>query len=189
MKKSNPTYPANDGSYQNADPAHDIPGSIPNADFFNQVEQEILNVIAAAGIEQSEQDTTQLQQAIASLILKESSKVRYQSLYQGLKPVLNGVVNVEDEKIIGWAEVSGATTFTFDLSKCSKTGENDVITFELYINMPTPVGIVWPSNIDWGEDGAPDMTEGRLYLLTFRYLNKFKRWQASINKDFSVTSV
>ena len=49
MKKSEPYNPGSDNVYINADKDHDIKGSIPKADFFNSVEQEIINAIKKAG--------------------------------------------------------------------------------------------------------------------------------------------
>lgn len=163
--------------YLNGNEVTGEPGSYADGRGFEATQREIVNAIIAGGDEPAADNYSQLTQAIKKL---SGQVIRYQSLYQRLKTVENGVVQIEDEKIIGWAEVAAATTFSFDLSKVTKTDENDIITFELYVNMPTPVGIVWPQNVDWGRDeDALDMSEAGLYLLTFRYIRKMDKWQAS----------
>lgn len=172
----NPDEP--NASYSNGNDVTGEKGSLPDARGFEATQREIVNAIIAAGLTPTEDNFSQLADTIKIL---SGEVVRYQSLYQRLKPVESGIVMVEDEKIVGWAEVTVATTFTFNMDNITKTGEDDIITFELYINMPTPVGIVWPADIDWGKDEeAPDMSEAGLYLLTFRYIRKIDRWQASL---------
>ena len=190
MKKTEPYNPGEGNVYINADKDHDVKGSIPKADFFNQVEQELLNVITGYGLEASGEDTGQVKQAIDAAIAAASDglikTIRYQSLYQHLKSVENGVIKPEDEKIIGWATVSAETTFSFDTSSCSKNAADDVITLELYLNMPTPVAIHWPAGIMWVENEVPDLSEAGLYLLTFRRIKSV--WQGSLNAPFAVFS-
>ena len=190
MEKTIPINPGEGNVYINADKDHDVKGSIPKADFFNQVEQELLNVITGYGLEASGEDTGQVKQAIDAAIAAASDglikTIRYQSLYQHLKSVENGVIKPEDEKIIGWATVSAETTFSFDTSSCSKNAADDVITLELYLNMPTPVAIHWPAGIMWVENEVPDLSEAGLYLLTFRRIKSV--WQGSLNAPFAVFS-
>ncbi len=183
MKKTEPYNPGENNTYVDANLASQIKGSIPKADFFNQVEQELLNVITAAGITPSATDLDQLATAIQCIV---NGGIRYQSLYQRLRTVENGVVKAEDEKIIGWAAVSEETTFSFDTSLCSKNAADDVITLELYVNMPTPVTIHWPESIMWVENEVPDLSEAGLYLLTFRRIKSV--WQGSLNAPFAVFS-
>lgn len=64
MEKTIPINPGEGNVYINADKDHDVKGSIPKADFFNQVEQELLNVITGYGLEASGEDTGQVKQAI-----------------------------------------------------------------------------------------------------------------------------
>lgn len=102
MEKTIPINPGEGNVYINADKDHDVKGSIPKADFFNQVEQELLNVITGYGLEASGEDTGQVKQAIDAAIAAASDglikTIRYQSLYQHLKSVENGVIKPEDEK-------------------------------------------------------------------------------------------
>lgn len=183
MEKTIPINPGEGNVYINADKDHDIKGSIPKADFFNQIEQELLNLITASGQTPSAEDLTQVAAAIQRIV---DSGVRYQSLYQRLRTVENGVIKAEDEKIIGWAAVSAETTFSFDTSLCSKNAADDVITLELYLNMPAPVAIHWPAGIMWVENEVPDLSEAGLYLLTFRRIKSV--WQGSLNAPFAVFS-
>ena len=180
MKKTEPFNPGENNTYKDADLARQIKGSIPKADFFNQVEKELLNVITAAGMTPSAEDLDQVATAIQRIV---NGGIRYQSLYQKLKPVTGGVVVPEDEKIIAWAAVSAETTISFDMSQVTKNGEDDVITFELYINMPTPVTIHWPAGIMWPDNEAPDLSEAGLKLFAFRRVKGV--WQGSLNAPFA----
>lgn len=182
MEKTIPINPGEDNIYVNADKDHDVKGSIPKADFFNQVEQELLNLITTSGQTPSKDDLTQVAAAIQRIV---DGGVRYQSLYQRLRTVDDGVLLAEDEKIINWAELTADTTFTIDMSQTTKKSDTDVVTFELYVNMPTPVVIVWPEGIQWPDGEAPDVSEPGLYLLTFRYIYKEAIWQASLNAGFT----
>ena len=190
MEKTIPINPGEGNVYINADKDHDVKGSIPKADFFNQVEQELLNVITGYGLEASREDTGQVKQAIDAAIAAASDglikTIRYQSLYQHLKSVENGVIKPEDEKIIGWTQAAAETTFSFDMSLVSKTGENDVVTLELYVNMPTPVTIHWPAGVNWPDNEAPDMSEAGLYLFAFRRIKSV--WEGSLNAKFTATA-
>lgn len=201
MKKTEPYNPGENNTYKDADLARQIKGSIPKAEFFNQVEQELLNIIIAAGMTPSGEDLDQAATAIQRIV---NGGIRYQSLYQKLKPVTGGNVVLDDEKIIGWAEVSAETTFNFDCSNVSKKAAGDIITFELYVNMPEPVVINWPAIItetppteeggeptitttplvEWGDDNAPDMSDPGLYLLTFRSLDHGETWEGSVQCMF-----
>lgn len=183
MEKTIPINPGEDNIYVNADKDHDVKGSIPKADFFNQVEQELLNLITTSGQTPSKEDLTQVAAAIQRIV---DGGVRYQSLYQRLRTVENGVIKAEDERIIGWAQVSAEITFSLDMSLCTKTAPDDVITLELYVNMPTPVAIHWPADIMWVEKEVPDLSEAGLYLLTFRRIKSV--WQGSLNAPFAVFS-
>lgn len=168
--------------YVNGNEVTGEPGSYADGRGFEATQREIVNAIIAAGLTPSASDNTQLMQAIKELA---ATLVDYQTIYQRLKMVENGVLYAEDKTVIGWAEIAADTTFSFDMSLTTKDGITDIITFELYVNMPTPVGIVWPENIDWGKDEeAPDMSEAGLYLLTFRYICKIDRWQASPQMTF-----
>lgn len=182
MEKTIPLNPDENNFYRDADKDHDIKGSIPKADFFNQIEQELLNLITASGQTPSKDDLTQVAAAIQRIV---DGGVRYQSLYQRLRTVDGGVLLAEDEKIINWAELTADTTFTIDMSQTTKKSDTDVVTFELYVNMPTPVVIVWPEGIQWPDGEAPDVSEPGLYLLTFRYIYKEAIWQASLNAGFT----
>lgn len=206
MKKTEPFNPGENNTYKDADLARQIKGSIPRADFFNQVEQELLNIIIAADMTPSGEDLDQAATAIQRIV---NGGIRYQSLYQKLKPVIGGNVVLDDEKIIGWAEVSAETSFSFDCSNVSKKAEGDIITFELYINMPTPVVINWPTIttqtpaeteggeptvtttplVEWGDENAPDMSDPGLYLLTFRSLNHGETWEGSVQCKFKALPV
>lgn len=203
MKKTEPFNPGENNTYKDADLASQIKGSIPKAEFFNQVEQELLNIIIAAGMTPSGEDLDQAATAIQRIV---NGGIRYQSLYQKLKPVTGGNVVLDDEKIIGWAEVSSETSFSFDCTNVSKKADGDIITFELYIDMPTPVVINWPAItaetpaetedgeptvtttplVEWGDDNAPDMSDPGLYLLTFRSLNHGATWEGSVQCKFKV---
>lgn len=169
--------------YVNGDIETGKEGSCPDARGFEAPQREIVNALIAAGLTPSAENFNQLAQAIRLL---SGQVIHYQSLYQSLRPVENGVVYAKDEQIIGWAEITADTTFSFNMDNLTKTGENDVTTFELYVNMPTPVGVIWPTNVDWGrEQESPDMSEAGLYLLTFRYVRKIDKWQASPQRTFA----
>ena len=183
MEKTIPINPGEDNIYVNADKDHDVKGSIPKADFFNQVEQELLNLITTSGQTPSKEDLTQVAAAIQRIV---DGGVRYQSLYQRLSTFENGVIKAEDEKIIAWAHDSQQITFSIDMSLCTKTAPDDVITLELYVNMPTPVAIHWPADIMWVEKEVPDLSEAGLYLLRFRRIKSV--WQGSLNAPFAVFS-
>ena len=100
--------------YENCDPVnHKWENSMP----------ELITAITAAGLEPTEDDNGQLAAAIQKMV---QGCVRYQSLYQRLRTVENGIIKAEDEKIIGWATVSAETTFSFDTSSCSKNAADDV---------------------------------------------------------------
>lgn len=157
-------------------------GSRPDALAFEAMMLEIVNTIIASGIKPSKDDNTQLAAAIQRIV---DYGVRYQSLYQRLKTVENGQIVLDDEKIIAWAEVAAETTFTIDMTNVTKNAVDDVVTFELYINMPTPVAIHWPESIMWTDNEAPDLSEAGLYLLTFRYIFKENIWQGSLNAPFA----
>lgn len=171
-----------DAPYQNGNEVTGEPGSLPDARGFESTQREIVNAIIAGGDEPAADDNTQLTQAIQKL---SGQVIRYQSLYQRLKTVENGIIVAEDEKIIGWAEVAAETTFTIDMTNVTKNAVDDVVTFELYVNMPTPVAIHWPESIIWTDNEAPDLSEAGLYLLTFRYLFKENIWQGSLNALFA----
>ena len=53
--------------HKQANPAENVEGSYPRAEFFNAVQQEILNVITAAGLTPSATDLTQLSVAIGRI--------------------------------------------------------------------------------------------------------------------------
>lgn len=170
--------------YENCDPVnHKWENSMPDARGFGATQREIINAITAAGLEPTEDDNGQLAAAIQKMV---QGCVRYQSLYQRLRTVENGIIKAEDEKIIGWAQAAAETTFSFDTSSCSKNAADDVITLELYLNMPTPVAIHWPAGIMWVENEVPDLSEAGLYLLTFRRIKSV--WQGSLNAPFAVFS-
>lgn len=172
-------------SYVNGNITTGAPGSLPDARGFEAPQREIINVIATAGMTPVEDDNTQLAAAIQRIV---DNGVRYQSLYQRLKTVDNGQIVLDDEKIIGWAEVAAETTFTIDMTNVTKNAVDDVVTFELYVNMPTPVAIHWPESTVWTDSEAPDLSEAGLYLLTFRYIVKEKIWQGSLNASFAAVS-
>lgn len=167
--------------YVNCDPVNHVwENSMPDARGFEACQREIINAITAAGLTPDANDNTQLTAAIQRIV---NGGIRYQSLYQKLKPATGGVVVPEDEKIIAWAAVSAETTISFDMSQVTKNGEDDVITFELYINMPTPVTIHWPAGIMWPDNEAPDLSEAGLKLFAFRRVKGV--WQGSLNAPFA----
>jgi len=191
-------------SYANCDPVNHVwENSMPDARGFEACQREIVNAITAAVITPDADDNAQLATAIQRIV---NGGIRYQSLYQKLKPVTGGNVVLDDEKIIGWAEVSSETSFSFDCTNVSKKADGDIITFELYIDMPTPVVINWPAItaetpaetedgeptvtttplVEWGDDNAPDMSDPGLYLLTFRSLNHGATWEGSVQCKFKV---
>lgn len=190
MEKTIPINPGEGNVYINADKDHDVKGSIPKADFFNQVEQELLNVITQCGLVPSADDLTQLWQGISAAIDAAANRartaIRYQSLYQSLKIAESGVIKPQDEKIIVWAQTAAETTFSFDMSLVSKNGNNDVVTLELYVNMPTPVTIHWPAGVNWPDNEAPDMSEAGLYLFAFRRIKGM--WEGSLNAKFTAAA-
>nr|DAI24827.1 MAG TPA: hypothetical protein [Caudoviricetes sp.] len=171
-----------DASYTNGSEQDGVHGSYPDARGFEAVMREIVNTIIASGDTPNGEDNTQLASSIQRIV---DGGVRYQSLYQRLRTVDGGVLLAEDEKIINWAELTADTTFTIDMSQTTKKSDTDVVTFELYVNMPTPVVIVWPEGIQWPDGEAPDVSEPGLYLLTFRYIYKEAIWQASLNAGFT----
>lgn len=64
-------------------------------------------------------------------------------------------------------EVANATTFTFDFSQLD---ENNCYTFELWVSMPTPVTLTFPSDVAWLNDEVPDMSEASTYCIVVRKL-------------------
>lgn len=62
------------------------PPTVPGGDWFNQITNELLNVLAAAGIEPSKVDDTQLTAAISTLVSK----------YQRVSPINSGAVDDYD---------------------------------------------------------------------------------------------
>ncbi|GAB6124337.1 hypothetical protein [Humidesulfovibrio idahonensis] len=63
------------GHFTNGDAVAGIPATVPGQDWFNMVQEEILNVIKAAEINPSSTDDTQLTQAIAKLIADQAVTV------------------------------------------------------------------------------------------------------------------
>ena len=61
-----------------------------------------------------------------------------------------------------------ATTFTFDTSKLDT--DNDVNTFEIWVQMNSAQTLVFPSNIKWIDE--PDLTSAGLYCFTVRFVPK-----------------
>lgn len=170
--------------YENCDPVnHKWKNSMPDARGFGATQREIVNAITAAGLEPTEDDNGQLAAAIQKMV---QGCVRYQSLYQRLRTVENGIIKAEDEKIIGWAQAAAETTFSFDMSAVSKNEADDVVTLELYVNMPTPVTIHWPAGVNWPDNEAPDMSEAGLYLFAFRRIKSV--WEGSLNAKFTATA-
>tara|TARA_A200000113_G_scaffold221307_2_gene232959 strand:+ start:1918 stop:2694 length:777 start_codon:yes stop_codon:yes gene_type:complete len=65
--------PAASGTeYTNGDRINGTQGSIPNADFFNVIQAEIINAITAAGLTPDSEDLTQLAQAIGKEIASQA---------------------------------------------------------------------------------------------------------------------
>ena len=62
-------------------------------------------------------------------------------------------------------EVTAATTFTFDFSELS---EDACYTFELWVQMNTPSTLTFPSNVQWLDNTAPDMSESSMYCIVIR---------------------
>ena len=62
-------------------------------------------------------------------------------------------------------EVAAATTFTFDFSELS---EDACYTFELWVQMNTPSTLTFPSNVQWLDNTAPDMSESSMYCIVIR---------------------
>ena len=62
-------------------------------------------------------------------------------------------------------ELSVATTFTFDFSELS---EDACYTFELWVQMNTPATLTFPSNVQWLDNIAPDMSESSMYCIVIR---------------------
>lgn len=174
-----------DAPYTNGNEITGEPGSHPDAKGFEATQREIVNVIKAASLIPSAEDNTQLNQAIAILSHKEADKiVRYQSLYQKMKAVENGVIILEDEKIINFCNVASAITLSLNLENVTKKTTNDIITFELYLNQTVASAITWFSGITWSNGEPPDLSEVHLYLFTFRSLDKGLTWQGGLQCFF-----
>lgn len=98
------------GKFSDGDPAQGIPASLDPAQWANQVTDELLAVIAAAGLTPSEVDSTQLLQALPAALASRPEMARslaasgYQKLPGGL--------------IIQWglASTNGPTSVTFPIA-------------------------------------------------------------------------
>lgn len=178
--------------YVNGDIATGTPGSLPDARGFESSQREIVNTIIEAGKTPDADDNTQLKQAIAILSHNEADKiVRYQSLYQRLNKVENGVIKVADEKIINFFNLSAASSLSIDMSNVTKNQSGDVITFELYIKETTPSVLTWFKNQDgtdifWAAEENPDIAEAKLYVFTFRSFDTGATWHGSLDTFFSL---
>ena len=73
MKRIDSIGATSDRKFTNGDPVTSVPATRVSADWLNTVQEEIASVVEAAGFEldQSGQDTTQLLEAIRSLIRAE----------------------------------------------------------------------------------------------------------------------
>lgn len=72
---------------------------------------------------------------------------------------------------------SSATIFTFDISKLDTN--NDVNTFEIWIQMNEAQTLTFPSNVEWIDE--PDLTNAGLYCFTIRFIPKV--WGTMSNND------
>lgn len=72
---------------------------------------------------------------------------------------------------------SSATVFTFDISKLDTN--NDVNTFEIWIQMNEAQTLTFPSNVEWIDE--PDLTNAGLYCFTIRFIPKV--WGTMSNND------
>lgn len=63
------------GHFSNGDPGAGVPATIPGDEWFNMVQNELLNTLSEAGITPDKADDTQLAQAVNALIAASSSVI------------------------------------------------------------------------------------------------------------------
>jgi hypothetical protein len=153
---SNPSAP-----YVDLNEAMGVDGSIPPAKFFNDVQTEILNVIAAAGITPSDADLNQLLDAILSFIPTPTGAPSDASLVHfGIdEGVANAYVVTPSPGVAGVAQ--GLSIFFVPLSE--STGAS-TLTVNPSVGAPILKSLV---RDDLTAIGAGDVKAGRLHLAVF----------------------
>lgn len=84
------------GYFRHGDPVQSIPPTVPGQDWFNQVQEELVNVILEAGIELDPEDDSQLAQAVQALIaaaLAAQSTSRYETMWLGAGAMIPSKTN------------------------------------------------------------------------------------------------
>lgn len=115
-----------------------VPPSVPGGDWYNQITNELLNVLAAAGIDPSKVDDDQLVTAISKLVAK----------YQRVSPINYGAVDDYD----GTTGTNSLTAFQQAFERLNEIGGGDLYlpktdTGRYFINGDDATQVEYPVRI------------------------------------------
>lgn len=102
-----PGVPGTPGYFSDGDPVIGVPATIVTADWLNAVQEELLNLLAAAGISQSKTDRTQVKAALDALFVNESQFTGGNQALSG-----SGFQKLPGGLIVQWGGVSASVTTT-----------------------------------------------------------------------------
>ncbi|MCH5146367.1 hypothetical protein JMF94_14890 [Desulfovibrio sp. UIB00] len=101
-----PAYSADGtpGYFRNGDAVAAIPPTVPGAQWFNMVQEELRNLVVAAGLTPSATDDTQLAQAVAALIADQAVTV------QAATETVAGILKLATQAQVDAGDGGGAVT-------------------------------------------------------------------------------
>ncbi|MDD4556505.1 MAG: phage tail protein [Alphaproteobacteria bacterium] len=99
---------------------------------------------------------------------------------QSIEEMAGNVIKVKKSFSIYKKTITGATSFSFDLSEIGEIGNDKVITIELFVVMSGVFSITMPANISWVNNIQPLMNKAAKYLLAFRSFDKGVTWITNI---------
>jgi len=93
--------------------------------------------------------------------------------YQSWNAFNNGSIILQDDVSVysASADITTATTFTFDISNLSYLSNSVFYTFEVKFTMSTVSTLSFPDNVVWQDGETPTFDEVGTYLLAFRTMD------------------
>lgn len=187
------------------------PPTVPGGDWFNQITNELLNVLAAAGIDPSKTDDDQLLQAITTIInsgVEVSGVLSTSPEFVDIPAYNNELFNVQMQALLNrLASISGATTMGTASGQSVQTALDEIdadrnrsllskIKYRLQLAnspwlQPGPVNIIGDS-IPFGYfasyEGSPTMSATNGGMFYHRWVSIFARMlSAEFNTGHYIT--
>ena len=111
--------------------------------------------------------------------------VQSESVYQDVQKITTAVVNLQERICRYIKDVAQGDAFSIDASNLKQKNKN--ITFELILNMPTPVSFDFNSiTTKWMGGEAPDLSEAGQHWFAFTSLDNGTTWIGSYEGRFAL---